>query len=157
MLPAASAINSRVQSASAASLREARPGAEADSGPERNSAAQSPESASAATSGAAVQKMRQLKRNRAQSAESLQKAEKHLFAAPVCSSAGQSAASPPTAAPCRRCVPVAAEPGGTHLPAETKVRGTRSGTGNSQQGVAQRTLWALTSSSVAISIAVGGI
>lgn len=52
-LPAASAINSLVQSASAASLREASPGAEADSGPERNSAAQSPDSASAATSGAA--------------------------------------------------------------------------------------------------------
>lgn len=52
-LPAASAINSLVQSASAASAREATPGADADSGPERNSAAQSPESASAATSGAA--------------------------------------------------------------------------------------------------------
>lgn len=138
MLPEASAINSRVQSASAASLREARPGAEADSGPERNSAAQSPESASAATSGAAVQK-RLVSRDGIEP-NRLKAAEKHLSAAPVCSSAGQSAASPPTAAPCRRCAPVAAEPGGTHLPAETKVRGTRSGTGNSQQRVARRTL-----------------
>lgn len=55
-LPAASAINSLVQSASAASVREATPGAAVDSGPERNSAAQSPESASAATSGAALRK-----------------------------------------------------------------------------------------------------
>lgn len=51
-LPAASAINSLVQSASAASPRELNPGAVEESGPERNSAAQSPERANAATSGA---------------------------------------------------------------------------------------------------------
>lgn len=55
-LPAASAINSFVQSASAASPREVSPGAEAESGPERNSAAQSPERANAATSGAIPQR-----------------------------------------------------------------------------------------------------
>lgn len=55
-LPAASAINSRVQSASAASPREVSPGVEAESGPERNSAAQSPERANAATSGAMTRK-----------------------------------------------------------------------------------------------------
>lgn len=50
-------MNSLVQSASAASPREVSPGAAAaDSEPERNSAAQSPESANAATSGAAPQR-----------------------------------------------------------------------------------------------------
>lgn len=51
-LPAASAINSLVQSASAASPRAMSPGVEAESEPARNSAAQSPERANAATSGA---------------------------------------------------------------------------------------------------------
>lgn len=51
-LPAASAINSLVQSASAASPRAISPGAEPESEPETNSAAQSPERAKAATSGA---------------------------------------------------------------------------------------------------------
>lgn len=60
-LPAASAINSFVQSASAASPREVSPGVEAESGPERNSAAQSPERANAATSGAMTWKYVTLK------------------------------------------------------------------------------------------------
>lgn len=49
-------MNSFVQSASAASPRAVRPEAEAESGPARNSAAQSPERANAATSGAVTEK-----------------------------------------------------------------------------------------------------
>lgn len=55
-LPAASAMNSLVQSASAASPSAMSPGVEAESELERNSAAQSPERASAATSGAMTSK-----------------------------------------------------------------------------------------------------
>ena len=51
-LPAASAINSLVQSASAASPRAMSPGVAAGSELETNSDAQSPERAKAATSGA---------------------------------------------------------------------------------------------------------
>lgn len=143
-LPAASAINSLVQSASAASAREATPGADVDSGPERNSAAQSPESASAATSGAALWKCAMFRMLKSLSdslseitEETLQcsskEHEKHLSVEPVCSSAGQFAAFPPTADPCRRCAPVVAAPGGTHLLTANKYIGTILSTGNSQQ------------------------
>lgn len=37
----------------------------------------------------------------------------------VCSSAGQSAASPPATAPCRRCGQIVEETEGTHSPAAT--------------------------------------
>lgn len=40
----------------------------------------------------------------------------------VCSSAGQSAASPPAAGPCQRCVGVVVVPEGTHLQAEAKTQ-----------------------------------
>lgn len=44
----------------------------------------------------------------------------NLFAELVCSSAGQSAASPPAAAPCQMCGGVVGVPEGTHSPAATK-------------------------------------
>lgn len=40
----------------------------------------------------------------------------------VCSSAGQSAAFPPTADPCQMCGGVVGAPEGTHSPAGTKVK-----------------------------------
>lgn len=45
-----------------------------------------------------------------------------LFVELVCSSAGQSAASPPEADPCQRCGGVVGVPEGTHLPAEAKTQ-----------------------------------
>lgn len=116
-LPAASAMNSFVQSASAASPREVRPGAEAESGPERNSAAQSPERASAATSGAMTRKyvvFKMLKLVNKTHTTKNKKDDVHLSVALVCNFAGQSAAFPPTADPCRTCVGVEGEPEGTH-------------------------------------------
>lgn len=88
--------------------------------------------------------------------ESVWKAEEHLSAGLVCSSAGQFAASPPTAGPCRRCAPGAAAPGGTHLPTEINTRGRCQARANSRQRTTER-LGVPTSSSVAISIAVGAI
>lgn len=126
-LPAASEINSFVQSASAASLIAMSPGVGAESEPEMNSAAQSPERANAATSGA-VKWKHTLHENTEKfnrytytyiymyKSRNLKKKtnEKYPSAEPVCSSAGRSAASPPTADPCQMCVEVVAAPEGTH-------------------------------------------
>lgn len=127
-------MNSLVQSASDASPREVSPGAEAESGPERNSAAQSPERASAATSGAMTRKYVVLKLLKIFEPEpnnteentrkwwtrhnkKQKKDDVHLSEELVCNFAGQSAAFPPTADPCRMCVGVGGEPEGTHLQA----------------------------------------
>ena len=130
-------MNSFVQSASAPSPRPTCPGAEAAaaSAPGRNSEAQSPDSASAATPGASD-------RDRTAHEEGLLKyhcvyAEcdsmpctagqspkhplllwvcAHLAVELVCSSAGQSAASPPGAAPCQNYEEAVRGPAGTHWP-----------------------------------------
>lgn len=46
----------------------------------------------------------------------------HLSVELVCSSAGQSAAFPPTADPCQMCVGVGGAPEGTHSPTAAKIK-----------------------------------
>lgn len=50
----------------------------------------------------------------------IRSSEKYPSVEPVCSSAGQSAAFPPTADPCQMCVEVVGAPEGTHSPAGAK-------------------------------------